>query len=258
MDTFKLLKLKNYFFHIVIGTLAILLGIGIFQAILMELLKEFDSQSKIAYICGMIACAGIIFYGIYQIRQAFDYEKRILKSLEPQERKEFLAELSESVELSIPRQVVMTKNYLLVPVKNSGVVRVFAKSRLVGCFMPDVHQEAEATEGQMIIYDMEFKPANVNIRGKGSTQDANRLYEAICETAPWICYEDYDSFLAQIRKSGYRRKLVKQIKDAKMRYETGYNSDTEADNELKAMSLDVQNQLNPESFFKRFLSKKSK
>ena len=42
MDTFKMLKLKNYFFHLVAGTLMVLFGAGIFQAILLEMLKEYD------------------------------------------------------------------------------------------------------------------------------------------------------------------------------------------------------------------------
>ena len=53
MDTFKMLKLKNYFFHLVAGTLMVLFGAGIFQAILLEMLKEYDSASKLAYICGL-------------------------------------------------------------------------------------------------------------------------------------------------------------------------------------------------------------
>ena len=78
-----MLKLKNYFFHLVAGTLMVLFGAGIFQAILLEMLKEYDSASKLAYICGLIACAGIILYGVYELMQAFNYERRILKSLEP-------------------------------------------------------------------------------------------------------------------------------------------------------------------------------
>ena len=33
MDTFKLLKLKNYFFHLITGTVTVLFGVGILQAI---------------------------------------------------------------------------------------------------------------------------------------------------------------------------------------------------------------------------------
>ena len=50
-----MLKLKNYFFHLVAGTLMVLFGAGIFQAILLEMLKEYDSASKLAYICGLIS-----------------------------------------------------------------------------------------------------------------------------------------------------------------------------------------------------------
>ena len=61
------------------------------------MLKEYDSASKIAYVCGLIACAGIILYGVYELMQAFNYERRILKSLEPGEFHEFIAELSYGV-----------------------------------------------------------------------------------------------------------------------------------------------------------------
>ena len=175
MDTFKLLKLKNYFFHLVAGTLMILFGAGIFQAILLEMLKEYDAASKVAYICGLIACAGIILYGVYELMQAFNYERRILKSLEPGERREFVAELSDGVELSIPGQVVMTRHYLLVPARNMGFVHVFAKNRMIGCFQADAHQEEAATETQMVIYDTDFKAVKVDIRGNGSSEAAGKL-----------------------------------------------------------------------------------
>lgn len=255
MDTFKLLKLKNYFFHMIIGVAALLLGIGILQSIALEVLKEYDPASIIAYICGAVACAGIILYGLYEIIRAFNYEKRILKLLEPEEREQFYSELENQVELTIPGQVVMTKSFLLVPVKDASYVRVFLKDRLVGCFQTETHQEAEATEGEMVIYDLDFKAANVNIRGKGSTQAIHRLYERICMDMPWIYHEGYDDFLSNIRRSGYRRKLVKQMKDLKMRYETGYNSDKEAENELLAMSQDVKEKLNSHSLLERFLKK---
>ena len=231
-----MLKLKNYFFHLIAGTLMVLFGAGIFQAILLEMLKEYDSASKLAYICGLIACAGIILYGVYELMQAFNYERRILKSLEPGERHEFISELSEGVELSIPGQVVMTRHYLLVPARNMSFVHVFAKNRMIGC----------------------FQAVNVDIRGNGSSEAAGKLYDKICTGMPWIFHEDYDGFLDQIRRSGYRRKLVKQMTDARVRYESGYDSESEAEEELEAMTQDVRERLNSESLLKQFSSKKSK
>lgn len=258
MDTFKLLKLKSYFIHLAAGTLAVLFGGGIFQAILLEMLKEYDAGSKAAYICGLLASGAIVLYGVYELFQAFNYERRILKNLEPGERREFIAELSGGIEMSIPGQVVMTKHYLLVPVSGGGSVRVLARNRMIGCFQADTHREEAATEVQMVVYDTDFRAVRVDIRGKGSSDAAAKLYEKICEEMPWIFHEDYDSFLAQSRKSGYRRKLIKQMRDARMRYESGYNSESEAEEELEAMSQDVRERLNPESFLKRFSSKKAK
>ncbi len=258
MDTFKLLKLKSYFIHLVAGTLAVLFGAGIFQAILTEMLKEYDAGSKAAYICGLLASGAIVLYGVYELFRAFNYERRILKNLEPGERREFIAELSGDVEMSIPGQVVMTKHYVLVPVYGGGSVRVLARDRIIGCFQEDTHREEAATEVQMVVYDTDFKAVRVDIRGKGSSEAAAKLYEKICKEMPWIFHEDYDSFLAQSRKSGYRRKLIRQMRDARMRYESGYNSESEAEKELEAMSQDVQERLNPESFLKHFSSNKAK
>lgn len=258
MDTFKLLKLKSYFLHLIAGTFIALFGVGILQAILLEMFNEYDAGSKAAYICGLAACAAFILYGVYELMRAFNYERRIFKTLEPGERREFVAELSENIEMSIPGQVVMTKNYLMAPVNSGGSVRVLAKERILGCFQTDSHQEKAATEVQMIIYDIDFKASKVDIRGKGSSEAAASLYEKICASMPWVFHEDYDSFLAQARGSGYRRKLIKQMRDARIRYESGYNSESEAEEELAAMSQDVQERLNPESFFKRFSSKKAK
>ena len=258
MDTFKLLKLKSYFTHLVAGTLAVLFGAGIFQAILLEMLKEYDAASKAAYICGLIASGTIVLYGVYELFKAFNYERRILKTLEPGERREFISELSGDIQMSIPGQVVMTRHYLLVPINGGGSVRVLAKNKMVGCFQAYTHREEAATEVQMVIYDMDFKMVKVDIRGKGSSEAAAKLYEKICADMPWIFHEDYDSFLDQSRKSGYRKKLIKQMRDARMRYESGYNSELEAEEELEAMSQDVRERLNPESLLKRFSSKKSK
>lgn len=258
MDTFKLLKLKSYFTHLVAGTLAVLFGAGILQAILLEILKEYDADSKAAYICGAAACVAIVLCGVYELTRAFNYEKRILKTLEPGERREFIAELSGNIEMSIPGQVVMTRHYLLVPVYGGGSVRVLARNRIIGCFQADARQEEAATEVQMVVYDTDFRAVSVDIRGKGSSEAAAKLYEKICADMPWIFHEDYDSFLDQSRKSGYRRKLIKQMRDARMRYESGYDSESEAEEELEAMSQDVQERLNPESFLKGFSSKKAK
>lgn len=255
MDTFKLLKLKYYLWNMIIGVAALMLGIGILQSIALEVLKEYDPASIVAYICGAAACGGIILYGLYEVFRAFHYEKRILKAFETEEKDMFYKELTDEVVLTIPRQVVMTKHFLLVPVKGSSFAHVFLKERIVGCFLKDLHHEAEATESEMILYDHDFKAINVNIRGKGSLQAMDRLFERICEDLPWIYHEDYDEFLANIRKIGYRRKLLKQMKDLKMRYETGYNSDIEAENELLAMSQDVQEKLNSHSLLERFLNK---
>lgn len=258
MDTFKLLKLKSYFIHLVAGTLAVLFGAGIFQAILVEMFKEYDAGSKAAYICGLIASGVIVLYGVYEVFRAFNYERRILKNLEPGERREFIAELSGNIEMSIPGQVVMTRHYLMVPVYGGGSSRVLARNRMIGCFQADTHQKEAATEVQMIVYDTDFKSVRVDIRGKGSSESASKLYEKICSDMPWIFHEDYDSFLAQSRKSGYRRKLIKQMRDARIRCESGYDSESEAEEEIEAMSQDVRERLNPESLLKRFLSKKTK
>lgn len=91
---------------------------------------------------------------------------------------------------------------------------MIARNRMIGCFQPDAHREEAATEVQMIVYDTDFKSIRVDIRGKGSSESASKLYERICGDMPWIFHEDYDSFLAQSQKSGYRRKLIKQMRDA--------------------------------------------
>lgn len=236
MDTFKLLKLKNYFFHLITGTVTVLFGVGILQAIVLEMLKEYDRNSRVAYICGIIACAAIALCGIYGIFQAFGYERRILKTLEPEKRRAFLKELSDDVEISVRGQAVMTEHYLLVPVSGKFAVRVIEKDEIIGCFQPDSYQEKTATLVQILIYDMHFRAFRVNIRGEGSASMAAELYDRICRSMPWIFHEDYDAFLAQSRKSGYRRKLIKQMKDRKMRWETGYTSDSEAEEEIQAMS----------------------
>lgn len=258
MDTFKLLKLKNYFIHLILGTIAILFGTGILQAISLEMIKEYNAGSKTAYICGIGACIMIILYGVYEIFKAFHYEKPILKSLKKDERRQFITELSDDVEFSIPGQAVVTKHYLLLPVGQNSSVRVLSKDRVLACFQPDDHQEKAATVVQLAVYDMDFKAMLVNIRGKGSEDIASELYRKICESMPWIFHEDYDSFLAQSRKSGYRSKMLRQIKDARMRYETGYSSDSEAEEELQAMSVEVKEKLNLDSLRNRFFSKKSK
>ena len=64
MDTFKLLKLKSYFLHLIAGTFIVLFGVGILQAILLEMFNEYDAGSKAAYICGLAACAAFILYGV--------------------------------------------------------------------------------------------------------------------------------------------------------------------------------------------------
>ena len=258
MDTFKLLKLKNYFSHLVLGTFVLLTGTGIIQSIVLEMIQEYDPASKTAYICGLIACGVIALYGIYEILRAFYFEKHIFKNLEPEEEEEFLDELCGHVLFSLPGKAVMTENYLLLPVKGSLGARVFSNNQIVGCFQTTTHKEENASEGAMVLFDTDFKSCDINLSGKGSGQAMARLYEKICSSLPWIFHEDYESFLVQMRKIGHRKKILKQLKDRRMRCETAYDSDVEAEKELEAVTEDVKEKLNPESFLKNFLSKKSK
>ena len=56
-------------------------------------------------------------------------------------------------------------------------------------------------------------------------------------------------------KNGTMTARLKQMKDLKMRYETGYDSDIEAENEMLAMSRDVKEKLNSHSLLEKFLTK---
>ena len=255
MDTLKHLKLKSYLWNMIIGVTAIMLASGILQAIALEVLKEFDPASIVAYICGAAACGCIILYGLYEMIKAFTFERRLFKGFEDEKVEKFYSELEKAVQLTIPGQIVVTKNYLLLSVKGFSFARVIPKENLVGCFQTDLHHESEATECEMMLYDDEFKATQVKIRGKGCSAAMNRLVERIIQDLPWIYYEDYDGFLTDIRRSGFRRKVIKQMHDMKMRYETGYDSDIEAENEMLAMSQDVKEKLDSDSFLKRFLNK---
>ena len=93
MNTFKLLKLKYFVFNMVIGVFSILLGIGIGQAIILEVFKEYDPSSIVAYICGGFACGCIMLYGLYCSASAFRFEKKILKHMDENEEKHFYQEL---------------------------------------------------------------------------------------------------------------------------------------------------------------------
>lgn len=255
METFKLLRLKSYFRNLIISVVAFLLGAGILQAIVLEVFNEYDPSAFIAYICGGIACAGILLYSFYEMYQAFSFEKRLFKHMTEEEMSQFYEELENAVELTIPGQIVMTKNYLLVSVRDHKFACVLSKNDIIGCFRTEMHQETDATESMFVLYDHNFDVIHVSVRGIGSNQASNRFIERLCGALPWIYHEDYDSFLSNTRKSGYRRKILKQMQDAKMRYETGYNSETEAENELIAMSQDVQEKLNAHSLLERFLKK---
>lgn len=255
MDTFKRLKLKSYFRNLIIGVVACLTAAGILQAIILEVFKEYDPASFIAYACGGIVCSGILFYGFYEVIRAFTFEKRIFKDLSSEDVDLFFDEMETAAELTIPGQVVMTKSFLLVSVKDHRFACIIPKDELAGCFRTDLHHEDKATESAMILYDQSFNGIHVSIRGKGSEQAIMRLIDRICADMPWIYHEDYDEFLSNMGKIGHRRKMLKQMHDAKMRYETGYDSDTEAENELLAMSQDVKDKLDSQSLLERFLKK---
>lgn len=255
METFKLLRLKSYFKNLIIGVVALLLGASILQSIVLEVFNEYNPSSFIAYICGGIACCGILMYSLYEIVRAFSFEKRLFKHFNEEDVEQFFDEMEHALELTIPGQLVMTKHYLLAAVKNHQSACVLLKQDITGCFRTDLHQEVDATESTIVLYDHGFNAVHVCIHGKGSDQACGRIIERLCTDMPWIYHKDYDEFLSNTRKIGYRRKILKQMQDAKMRYETGYSSDAEAENELLAMSQDVQEKLNAHSLFEKFLKK---
>ena len=119
MDTFRRLKLKNYFWNLTISVILILAGIGILQSVMIGFLKEYNPESMIVYICGGITSGCILLFGLFGMIRAFTFEKRIFKSFTKDEVDSFYEEIENNIELSIPGQVVMTKSFLLMPLKTT-------------------------------------------------------------------------------------------------------------------------------------------
>ena len=259
MDTFKMMKLRSYFYHMVLGVIAVAAGINIVYSIIFEMFNTYQPEAKIAYLCGILACAGIVCYGAAQIYKALFFEKKVFRHLNKEEEKQVYAELSADVEMLIPRQCVVTGNYFVLPVMGNNRVHILPKNKLLACFHGDRKTETNtATEMTLVFYDTDFKSYVCEIKSKSNVERVEALYQQICREMPWIFHDDYDSFLVQSRKIGHRRKMLKQLETMKQKLRTGYSGEKAAEEEMQAMALEAEEKLTVENVKKRFFSKKSK
>lgn len=259
MNTFKMMKLRSYFIHIVIGVVSVVVGISILYAIVFEMLNAYQPGARLAYICGILSCAGIICYGGRQSYKALYFEKRLFRNMDKSQVEQFYGELKGDIRMRIPGQCVVTRNYLMIPVRGSENVHILPKEELIGCFHTDTRTgEKTATEMTLVFYDKKFKSYVCEIKSRNHVDKVEALYKSICGEQPWIFCQDYDAFLVQSRKKSHRRKLIKQLETRKEKYLTGYSGEQAAQEELEALAREAEEKLDAERIKKRWFSRKSK
>ncbi len=218
MATYKMLKLKNYIYHLILGTFLVLFSLSIIQSIVSEMLSEYKVSSRIAYIAGIAACLAILGFAVFTIYRSFRFDKLLLKNLTRDQKSLLFDELENHIQMIVKGQVIMTTHYLIVPIGRFGPYKLLDKKDIIACFKTERHQETKAINGRLRIFTSDFKSTVVTIGGKGSAQVEQEMLNRMIKSMPWIIHEKYEDFLLKSKTKGMRKILVEEVEDDRAEY----------------------------------------
>ncbi len=212
MEKYSLVKLRSYVVHLVLGAAVLIFGGSVLYSILSEMIQIYDSASKYAYICGIVACALILLIGLFFIVKAFGFENQVFKRITLEERAEFFQELGDEKTLFFDRYMFITRHFIMLYVKSwNPYVKLLRVEDLIACFgKPYYAGSDELVQYDVILCDTHFHIYRCVVKGKkaGMMEEA---WKAVCSLAPWVFREDYEDFMAGLTKQSKKRSYMKIV-----------------------------------------------
>ncbi|MBQ9828258.1 MAG: hypothetical protein IJM62_06220 [Lachnospiraceae bacterium] len=208
-------KVKSFLQHLVPGILALLFGISVMAAIIVELATGYDPSSRTAYIFGIIFTAAIIIFGIYFLMQAVHIHKKFLSQLKKEDRQLLLAQLKSGEDVFLSHSVIVTPDFIvLFERKLTSFVRIYKIEELVACFSKAKYlSSTEIGEYELIIGDVHKRYTDLSVTGEDAP-NMSAAYQMILNTVPWIMNnysDDRAEFMANHKKESYRKACVRTV-----------------------------------------------
>ena len=212
-------KVRSFLQHLVPGLLALLFGISVLVAIIMELATGYDPSSRTAYILGIIFTAAIIIFGIWFIMQAVHIHRKFLAYLNKEDRQLLLSQLKSGENVFLSHSVIVTEDFVvLFERKLSSFVKIYRIQELVACFSKAKYlSSTEIGEYELVLGDSRKRYTDLSVTGSDAA-NMNKAYEMILNTVPWIMNnysDDRAEFMANHKKESFRKMCVRTVEARK-------------------------------------------
>ncbi len=208
-------KLKSFLQHLIPGIVAMLFGLSVLTAIVVEMATGFDAQSKAAYIIGIIFSALIVAAGGYFLYLAVHIHTRFLGSVPKDERKELLSQIKSEEGTFANHSIIVTKDYILCYQKRlASFVRFYRTKDLMACFSKTKYlSSTEIGEYRMILMDLKGHYSDISVKGDDAAE-MSKVYDMILNKVPWVLNnttDDRESFINNHKKESFKKTYIRTV-----------------------------------------------
>jgi len=207
-----MIRMRSYLEHLVIGTAAVVTGLGILYGIILEMTTAYHEPSRHAYLWGLVACGTLIVTGIIYIFRAVYMNRRIFKSLSTEERRLFYQELNQATTLFFDSRLIITQHYVVAYARAwRAHIHIFRMDDLVACFGRSVYgSTSEPDSYHLTIFDKNFKRTECVLKGeKAAIMDKG--YQALLSLSPWVFSDNYEDFRDNYKRKSREKAYLKEI-----------------------------------------------
>lgn len=212
MTNFNMIRMRSYLEHLVIGTAAIFIGLGVLYGIIQEMVSMYIEASKNAYIWGIIFTSLIIVMGIVYIFKAIHLNKRIFKHLTQEELRQFFIELNQDTTLFFDSRLIITPHFVVAYDRSwRAHIHILKMDNLVACFGRSVYGSSDTPDSyHLIIFDKRFKKVDCVVKGE-KTEIMDKGYQALLSLSPWVFSDNYEEFMDSYNRKSRERAYLKEI-----------------------------------------------
>lgn len=228
MNHFNIIRMRSYLEHLIAGSAALVIGLGILYGIISEMLSDYLPESRYAYLFGIILCGCIIIVGAIYIIKAFYMDKRMFTHLDDEEKKQFYQELSDETTLFFGNCLIITQHYVLAFVRRfDAYVHIWRLDDLTACYGKAYYSEAggKPESYHLILSDSRFKPIRCIVKG-AKAEIMDEAYHALCSLAPWVLTDNAEEFMDGRTRKAKEKSYLKEIEHRKAVMSGGVSDDT--------------------------------
>lgn len=250
MQPYYAMKLKCFILRLMMGSAVLLTAVSIILAIVREMMENYDTASRIAYVLGLVISVLIACLGLMMIYQAFHFERSVFGH-SSRNYALLKKDMEDEGVVSAGNLVVTQKFVLLFTLHLFSMCTVIKTQDIIACFENPVYGSiAKPTEYTIYIYDRSFKLHTI-VLGARQSEIGHQAKEKICSERPWIYSDSRDAFMDMMMTKSGRRTLLKQIEKKKYQMNSTTDIEKEAETELDQLANEAKEKLNFHSILGR-------